>query len=125
MMEHPKNILVADDEAGIREFLTKTLNENGFHAIAAKDGVEALRLVDASEEPIDVLIIDVVMPRLNGKELASTIQSHHPEMKIILISGYPDDFLARYGVPTERIRYLKKPFTATTLLETVRDELNR
>ena len=124
MTERKKNVLVADDDAGVREFIADTLNENGFHAIVAKDGVEALRMVDVSREPIDVLLIDVVMPRLNGKELARTIQSHHPEMKIILISGYPDDFLARHGVPTEKIRYLKKPFTATALLDTVRDELN-
>jgi len=122
MTERKKNVLVADDDAGVREFIAETLNENGFHALVAKDGMEALRLVDVSLEPIDVLLIDVVMPRMNGKELARTIQSHHPEMKIILISGYPDDFLARHGVPIEKMRYLKKPFTANSLLDAVRDE---
>ncbi len=125
MVELKKNVLVVDDDASVREFLTYTLNDNGFHALAAKDGVEALRLVDSSQNPIDILLIDMVMPRLDGKELARTIQSHHPETKINLISGYPEHYLAQNGISTENILCLKKPFTTISLLDTIREELNQ
>jgi two-component system, cell cycle sensor histidine kinase and response regulator CckA len=124
MTEHRKNILVVDDDAMVCQFVADSLGKCGYHVLMAKDGVEALRLVDSFHETMDAVLIDIVMPRLNGRDLARIIQSHHPRLKLILISGYPDDFLARHAVPTENVRYLKKPFTATLLLEMVRKELD-
>lgn len=113
-------ILVVDDDPAICEYVGHALGMTDFRILHARDGVEALRLIDSSLGLIDVLLLDVVMPRLNGKELARVIQSWHPNIKIIFMSGYPDDFIAHQGIPSGNISYLKKPFTPECLLRAVK-----
>jgi two-component system, cell cycle sensor histidine kinase and response regulator CckA len=66
-----------------------------------------------------------MMPRLNGAELARVVLACHPTIKIIFMSGYPDDIIDRWGIPASKIRYIKKPFTPDSLIRTVREELNK
>ncbi len=116
-------ILVVDDDPTIREYVDHALGTMDFRVFHARDGVEALRLIDSSSDPIDVLLLDVVMPRLNGNELARVIRSWHPKIKIIFMSGYPDDFIVHQGMHSKDISYLRKPFTPECLLQAVTESL--
>lgn len=119
--ERLMKILVVDDDPSIREYVGHALGATDFRVLHARDGVEALKLIDSSPESIDVLLLDVVMPRLNGNELARVIQSWHPKIKIIFMSGYPDDFIVHQGMPSGDIGYLRKPFTPECLLRAVKE----
>ena len=112
-------ILVVDDDPSIRDYVGNALRTTDFRVLHAGDGVEALKLIDSSPESIDVLLLDVSMPRLNGNELARVIRSWHPNIKIIFMSGYPEDRISRQGIPSGDFRYLKKPFTPECLLQMV------
>ena len=115
------NILVVDDDPAVRKYISDALGTTYFSVMNARDGVDALRLIDSSPESIDVLLVDIVMPRLNGNELARVIQSWHPNIKIIFMSGYPVDFDVHQGVSTGDVRYLRKPFTLDCLLRAVKE----
>jgi two-component system cell cycle sensor histidine kinase/response regulator CckA len=119
------NVLVVDDNATVLQYLAAALAASGFDSIQAKDGVEALRVIDSTDETIDILLLDVVMPRLNGKELARVILSAHPDMKIILMSGYPEETIADKGLPLENTRFLQKPFSTTQLVTLIHTVLNK
>lgn len=125
MVEKIKCLLVADDDPVVRQLVADVFRTSEFHVLEAGDGVEALKLIDASCMSIDVLLVDVVMPRLNGSELARVILACHPAIRIIFMSGHPDDVVDRHGIPASKLRYLKKPFTAAVLEQTVRDELKK
>jgi two-component system cell cycle sensor histidine kinase/response regulator CckA len=84
-----------------------------------------LRLIADSRDAIDVLLLDVVMPRMNGTELTRVLLTWHPEIKIIFMSGYEDDVIDRHGIPASKLRCLKKPFTPDDLERAVRYELKR
>jgi two-component system cell cycle sensor histidine kinase/response regulator CckA len=125
MTNKTKNILVVDDDPDIRQLVAEAFRTPEFHIYTAKDGVEALRMIDDPSTTVDLLLVDVVMPRLNGPELVRVILSHHPEIRIIFMSGFPNEVLDKYGVPASKLRYLKKPFTLVVLEQTVREELSR
>ncbi len=117
------NILVVDDDIAIREYIGDALGTIFFRILHARDGVEALRLIDSSPELIDVMLLDVIMPKLNGNELARVIKSWYPNIKIIFMSGYPDNFNVNQGIPSGDISFLKKPFTVKCLLRAVKESL--
>jgi DNA-binding response OmpR family regulator len=125
MIEKTKCILVTDDDPAICQLIAAVFRASEFQVLEARDGVEALKRIDVFGAAIDVLLVDVVMPRLNGAELARIILSCHPTIKIIFISGHPDDVVDHHGIPASKLRYLKKPFTPDILEQTVRDELKR
>jgi DNA-binding response OmpR family regulator len=125
MTNKTKNILVVDDDPAICKLVAEAVREPEFHIYTAKDGVEALRLIDDPSTIIDLLLVDVVMPRLNGPELVRVVSNHHPEIKIIFMSGYPNEFLDRYGIVAGKIRYIQKPFTPAVLVQAVREELSK
>lgn len=111
----PRTVLLAEDEKGIRELAAMVLRGQGHTVLAAKDGVEALALCKSHEGPIDLLVTDVVMPRMGGPELAGRLTEIYPEVKILYISGYTDA-LVRHGVLGQESPFLEKPFTVSTLL---------
>lgn len=125
MIEKTKAILVVDDDPAICQLVADIFKTSEFHVLEARDGVEALKRIDASCASIDVLLVDVVMPILNGAELARVILYYYPTIKMIFMSGHPDDVLERYGIPASKLRYLKKPFTPDDLKQAVRDEVKR
>jgi two-component system cell cycle sensor histidine kinase/response regulator CckA len=119
------NILVVDDDPVICQLIADTFSTPEFRVLKARDGVEALRQIADSPDAIDVLLLDVVMPKMDGAELTRVILSWHPAIKIIFMSGYPDEVIALYGIPARQMRYIKKPFTLNILVQTVREVLNR
>src|SRR5207248_6826994 len=87
------------------------------------DPVEALRMAQNFRGPIQLLITDVVMPRVNGRELADQICSQRPDIKVLYMSGYTDSAIVNSGILQKEVAFLQKPFTPTALTEKVRDVL--
>ena len=110
-------ILVADDEASIRRFASRALLEEGFAVLEAADGLEALDTVRAGG--VSALVSDVVMPRLNGVQLMEALARSHPQLPVVLMSGYAPIQLEGMGIAAP-CSVLAKPFTAERLVEEVR-----
>jgi DNA-binding response OmpR family regulator len=124
MTEKRRYLLVADDDPFICGLVSDVFKTSEFQVLEARDGVEALMQINVFCQSIAVLLVDVIMPRLNGSELACVILSCHPAIKIIFMSGQSDDIVERFGIPASRMRFLKKPFTSEALMRTVREELH-
>ncbi|GEM_PF-1116670 len=117
-----ETILVAEDEAGVRELVCETLQEYGYTVLQAADGSEALRVMEAHGR-IDALLTDVIMPVMGGPELVKRVRSLAPGTKVIYMSGYTDDTLALYGLPQPGTAFLQKPFAPAALAEKLRQVL--
>ena len=116
-----ERVLVVEDEQAVRLVASRTLQSLGYHVIEATDGVEALEKWDAERGRIDLVLSDVVMPRMGGVELVTTLRARQPSLKVVMMSGYAGKDLPFDGV----IPLLEKPFTRAALAELVRQELNR
>jgi len=118
-----KHLLIVDDDPEICSLIAAALEHEGFAVLTASSGADAVKLIDTSGDSIDVLVTDLVMPMLNGAELAKIALFGHPNMRVIYMSGYPDDVVDRYGVAKSGARYIKKPFSPSVLEQVVREEL--
>jgi PAS domain S-box-containing protein len=117
-----ETILIADDEEAVRKLVHAVLATSGYTVIEARDGAEALSLFEQQRDKIDMVLTDVVMPQMNGYELASRIEGLDPRKKIMFMSGFQD---AHVGGDFERTHpFLSKPFTPEVLLKQVRATLN-
>ncbi len=125
MSERKKNLLVVDDNPAICWLIADVFRGSEFCVFEARNGEEALLLLAAPGKEIDVILSDVLMPVVDGAELARIVLSRHPKIKMIFMSGQPDDVVEHYGVLQSRMRFLKKPFTAAGLELAVRAEAGR
>ncbi len=116
-------ILVVEDDSPLREAIGRVLVSGGYQVLSAHDGREALDLCAAAGPTIDLMVTDVVMPRMSGKELADRLTGLCPAMRILFVSGYPNQVLSEHGVIPEDLAFLSKPFTPTELLDKVREIL--
>ena len=121
--EHAKTILIVDDEAKMRQILRVGLLPHGFTILEAENGQEALRLCKEHPGPIHLLLADVVMPGMNGLELAPRIKALHPEIQAILMSGHKDDQILLHASLNPHTPFFHKPFTLDALVRTIRDVL--
>lgn len=117
-------ILVVDDEETVRHVVGRMLRESGFALLEAKDGREALHLVQQRERAPDLILTDVVMPLLNGGELAARVRASQPDQRILLMSAYALEDLRQRGLYPEGVSFLQKPFTAEQLFRAVRSALS-
>ena len=118
-----ETIVLAEDDEGVRDFLSFFLGRLGYRVLEAGDGVEAMELAQRFPEPIDLLLSDIVMPRMDGIELARRLTQARPDIKVLLMSGYPGD-AAETQVPAGRGRLLNKPFERDELARRVRAVLD-
>lgn len=116
-------ILVAEDNDAIRQLITRILSRAGYIVLTAASGEEALQIAAATPTHIDLLITDVVMAGMDGRELAERLAVGRPETGILFISGYMEDDILHRGVVTSSINFLEKPFTPSLLLTSVRSTL--
>lgn len=119
-----ETILLVEDEEIVRSLAREVLQGNGYTVLEAGDGEEALRVCNARTNFIDLTITDVVMPRMGGRQLAEQIPSHLIGMKILYMSGYPDEAIGHHGLLDPGTSFLQKPFTLTGLLRKVREVLD-
>jgi PAS domain S-box-containing protein len=118
-------VLLTEDEDNIREPAQEILEARGYTVIAACDGAHALEAARQWDGPIHLLISDVVMPGMSGSELATRILEERPGLRVLYISGYPEDAIARHGVLQPGRSFLQKPFPPGVLLQTVREILDQ
>jgi PAS domain S-box-containing protein len=119
-----ETILVAEDEDGIRDTLSRTLSAAGYTVLAAPNGAAALELAEQHPETIHLLVSDVVMPGMLGDELAAHLHERRPEVKVLFMSGYAGDLMNRYGVLQAGVTVLPKPFTRAELLTAIRSMIH-
>jgi signal transduction histidine kinase/ActR/RegA family two-component response regulator len=116
-----ETVLVVEDEEIVRELVCDVLSEQGYHVMCAVDGKDALEKAASYDAKIDLLVTDVIMPNMNGQELAMQLAELRPDMKVLYVSGYSDNDIGDHGVLDPRIDLLQKPFTPQTLARKVRD----
>jgi CheY-like chemotaxis protein len=119
LLRGTETILVAEDEAGLRTLIRETLGRHGYKVLEAGDGKEAVSVSSGYQEPIDLLIADVVMPQMSGRELAERVTTARPETRVLYISGYTDDAIVQHGVLDPNTAFLQKPFTPSALARKV------
>jgi CheY-like chemotaxis protein len=119
--ENFETVLVVEDEDIVRELVCEVLEEQGYNVICARDGVEALSVAADFDGIIHLLVTDVIMPHMNGHELAGKLSSIRPDMKVLYVSGYSDNDIGDHGVLDPRFELLQKPFTPQTLARKIRD----
>ena len=118
-----ETILLVEDNDMLCDFAVKVLRKSGYTVLEARNGKEALDASARHQEPIQLLLTDVVMPGMNGRELARRLMSLRPEIKVMYISGYTDDAIVHHGVLEKGVFFLQKPFTPNLLLNKVREVL--
>jgi len=119
-----ETILFVEDEESVRELVRDYLKATGYHVLEACDGIQALEVAAAHKGRIHMLITDVVMPRLSGREVATQIAAQRRDVKVLYISGYTDDSVFRHGVLEGGVAFLQKPFNLKALAQKVREVLD-
>jgi two-component system cell cycle sensor histidine kinase/response regulator CckA len=124
MLRGTETILVAEDEDSVRAVTTAALASRGYNVLAAADGESALVLARQFPHPIDLLLTDVVMPGINGRELAELLYRERPDIRVLFASGYTDDASLLHGIRTDELSFLQKPFSPADLARRVRSLLD-
>ena len=117
-------ILIVEDEASILNLTERTLQRAGFTVWSTASPKEALQLVDQHKDEIHLLLTDVIMPEMNGKELADQVVQKCPSIKCLFMSGYSEEVIARNGIVPEHMNFLQKPFTAEAMSVAIQDALS-
>lgn len=119
-----ETILVTDDEPSIRKLVRDTLEPLGYTIIEASDGEEALELFRQGQHKIDMLLTDVIMPKMTGKKLAEALAAEKPEFnKVLYMSGYTDNVIVHQGVLDENVEFINKPLVPSLLTKKIREVL--
>lgn len=123
MAHGTETILIVEDEQGVRDLIRDTLKEEGYTVVEAGNGMEALLYSQQYTGPLHLLLTDVVMPLMNGRQLAEQLLEQQPQLKVLYMSGYTDDAIVHHGVLDEGVAFIQKPFTPQTLARKVREVL--
>jgi CheY-like chemotaxis protein len=119
-----ETVLLAEDEDVVREMATEILRASGYHVLQARNGDEALRMAAQYDGEIHLMLTDVVMPQMSGRELADQLTPLRREMKVLYMSGYTDDAIVQHGVLEAGTAFIAKPFTVDALSRKVREILD-
>jgi CheY-like chemotaxis protein len=119
-----ETILLVEDEKAVRVMIRKTLQNKGYTVLEAHHGQKALDICEHYSRPIHLMVTDVVMPHMSGKALAEQMAPKRPEMRVLYMSGYPDNSIVQHGVLEPGAGFLQKPFTLNTLEAKVREMLD-
>ncbi|MGH7365324.1 MAG: GAF domain-containing protein [Candidatus Rokuibacteriota bacterium] len=120
-----ETILLVEDEEDVRALAREVLERQGYTVLEAGDGAEALGVCETAGDRIDVILTDVVMPRMGGRELADRVRATRPAMPVLYMSGYTEDAILRHGVRDASLLLLGKPFTPAELIGKIREVLDK
>jgi CheY-like chemotaxis protein len=112
-------ILLAEDDPAVRDFVSSVLRQEGYEVLLAENGRQSMELCRTHAGPIEALVTDVVMPEMNGRELAEKAKMLRPDLKVLFISGYVDRAIKQEEGSKSWVAFLEKPFTAESLLDVV------
>jgi CheY-like chemotaxis protein len=124
MQTGTETVLLVEDEERVRDMTKEILQESGYQVLEAKHGQEALLVADQYPGIIHLMLSDVVMPQMSGRELAERLAPLRKEMKVLFMSGYTDDAIVHHGVLDEGMSFIEKPFTPNALARKLREVLN-
>jgi two-component system cell cycle sensor histidine kinase/response regulator CckA len=120
-----ETVLVAEDEEGVRSLACLVLRSGGYTVLEARTGAEALSLAAQHAGPIHVLVTDIVMPHMSGRQLADQLRQRQPNAAVLYLTGYTDEAVVRHGLQQPGTNLLQKPFTPAVLARTVRSILDK
>ena len=123
-MSGTETILLVEDDAGVRDLVERVLKSRGYRVLSAEGGVDALGVAASRSGEIDLVLTDIVMPAMSGRELVEALQTKRPGMRVLYMSGYTDDEIVRRGLHDPNISFIQKPFTAENLAIEVRKILD-
>jgi PAS domain S-box-containing protein len=119
-----ETLLLVEDEAAVRSSARRLLERQGYHVLEARHGADALRIAEESSRPIDLVVTDLVMPEMGGKELAERLRAHRPGLKVLFMSGYTEKVITAGGVMPPNTGFVEKPFTVEQLMRRLREILD-
>ena len=119
-----ERILLVEDNPQVRDLTQAILERLGYTILAAENAQEALEMLNGHDDPVHLVLSDVVMPGMKGPQLVARIAESHPHMKALLMSGYTDDVVLSHGAPGREVHFLQKPFTLEALALSVREALD-
>jgi signal transduction histidine kinase len=119
-----ETLLLVEDEAAVRSSARRLLERNGYTVLEARHGADALRLAESAERPIDLVLTDLVMPEMGGRELVERLRAHRPGLKVLYMSGYTEKDIAVNGVMPPHTGFVEKPFTVEQLTRRLREVLD-
>jgi len=120
-----ETVLIVEDEDIVRDMCVRVLDELGYRVLQASNGKEAIALSKGHGGRIDLLMTDVVMPGMNGGELATQLIVHHPEMRVLFTSGYTENVIVHHGVLDDEVSFLGKPYSPSALAKKIREVLDK
>ena len=123
-MRGSETVFVVEDDEMVRALIRRMLETRGYTVLLAPHGDEALQLLERHPGRVDLLMTDVVMPGMSGRDLADRVAERRPGIKVLYLSGYTDDAIVRHGVLEPGIAFLQKPFSADALARKVREVLD-
>ena len=123
-LQGTETVLLAEDSAAVRTVANQVLTRHGYKVLEAVDGRSALEVGTRHEGPVHLLVTDVVMPEMSGRQLAERLKERRPALKVLFVSGYTDDAITRHGILEPGIAFLQKPFTPESLARKVREVLD-
>jgi CheY-like chemotaxis protein len=120
-----ETLLLVEDEQAVRALARMSLEKRGYHVLEAAGGREALELASLHRGTIDLVVSDLVMPEMSGRQLVEQLVASRTGLKVLLVSGYSEDAAVRHGIADARAHFLHKPFTLGTLARKVREVLDQ
>jgi two-component system, cell cycle sensor histidine kinase and response regulator CckA len=124
LLRGTETVLLVEDEGSMRELTRECLARRGFVVLEAQDGMTALDIADRHPDPIHLLLTDVIMPTMSGRELSEKLLHLRPETKVLYMSGYTHDLISQHGILDARIALIEKPFSIDALLTRIRGILD-
>jgi CheY-like chemotaxis protein len=115
----PATVLLVEDDPAVRKLAARILSSKGYFVIESDSATDAIARAKAHNKPVDLVLTDVIMPQMKGPEVYEAIRRHHPEARVLYMSGYTDDVIVHQGVLKEGVSFIQKPFSVQGLLNKV------